>query len=107
MLWLILAISRANDNDREWIPSSGVRSPWRCGQGHQGRRPRSVSEVAKEALDFAFFTLQIFHDLVLQNEDDVKLITSDTYTHKTYYIGLVDDNNNVNFSRHCYSTGCG
>jgi F420-non-reducing hydrogenase large subunit len=25
------------------------------------------------------------------------MITSDTYTHRTYYMGLVDENNNVNF----------
>lgn len=54
-------------------------------------------EVAQEGLDFARFTLQVFHDIVLKNDDYVKLITSDTYTHKTYYMGLVDDNNNVNF----------
>ncbi|MBN1446399.1 MAG: Ni/Fe hydrogenase subunit alpha [Bacteroidetes bacterium] len=54
-------------------------------------------EVAQDALAFAHFTLQVFHDLVLKNDDYVKLITSDTYTHQTYYMGLVDDNNNVTF----------
>ena len=54
-------------------------------------------EVAKEGLDFALFTLQVFKDIVLKNEEYVKLITSDAYTHQTYYMGLVDENNKVNF----------
>jgi F420-non-reducing hydrogenase large subunit len=54
-------------------------------------------ELGKDALDFALFTLQVFKDLVLKREDYVKLITSDTYTHRTYYMGLVDEQNRVNF----------
>ncbi|MGA3287853.1 MAG: Ni/Fe hydrogenase subunit alpha [Bacteroidota bacterium] len=54
-------------------------------------------EVAKDGLEFAKFTLQVFKDIVLKNDDYVKMITSDTYTHKTYYMGLVDENNRVNF----------
>jgi F420-non-reducing hydrogenase large subunit len=54
-------------------------------------------EVAKEGLEFALFTLQVFKDIVLKNEKYVKLITSDAYTHKTYYMGLMDDQNRVNF----------
>ncbi|MBI4658861.1 MAG: Ni/Fe hydrogenase subunit alpha [Verrucomicrobia bacterium] len=54
-------------------------------------------ELAKEAKDFALFTLQVFKDIVLRNANYVNLITSDTYTHRTYYMGLVDANNRVNF----------
>jgi F420-non-reducing hydrogenase large subunit len=54
-------------------------------------------EVAKDGLEFARFTLQVFKDIVLKNEEYVRLITSDTYTHQTYYMGLVDENNKVNF----------
>jgi F420-non-reducing hydrogenase large subunit len=39
----------------------------------------------------------VFKDLVLKNEEYVKLITSDAYTHQTYYMGLVDKENRVNF----------
>jgi F420-non-reducing hydrogenase large subunit len=56
-----------------------------------------MKEVAKDGLEFARFTLQVFRDIVLKNERHVKMITSDTYTHKTYYMGLVDDDNRVNF----------
>jgi F420-non-reducing hydrogenase large subunit len=53
--------------------------------------------LAKDALEFAQFTLQVFKDIVLKNPDYVKLITGDTYTHRTYYMGLVDAQNKVNF----------
>lgn len=54
-------------------------------------------EAAKDGLDFALFTLQVFKDLVLKNDAYVKLITSDAYTHRTHYMGLVDAQNKVNF----------
>ena len=54
-------------------------------------------ELCREALDFSLFTLQVFRDIVLKNNDYVKLITSDAYTHKTHYMGLVDSNNCPNF----------
>ena len=54
-------------------------------------------QLAQDGLEFARFTLQVFKDIVLKNEQYVKLITSDTYTHKTYYMGLVDEKNRVSF----------
>ncbi len=54
-------------------------------------------ELAREGVDFALFTLQVFKDLVLKNTEYVKLITSDIYTHRTYYMGLVDAQDRVNF----------
>ena len=54
-------------------------------------------EVAQDGLEFARFTLQVFKDIVLKNKDYVGLITSDNYTHKTHYMGMVDANNKVNF----------
>jgi len=48
-------------------------------------------------IEFAKFTVKVFEDIVLKNREYVDLILSDTYTHKTYYIGLVDENNKVNF----------
>jgi F420-non-reducing hydrogenase large subunit len=54
-------------------------------------------EVAADGLDFARFTLQVFKDIVLKNDTYVKMITSETYTHKTYYMGLVNENNIVDF----------
>jgi len=54
-------------------------------------------KAAKEGIDFANFTLQVFKDIVLKNDDYLKFITSKDYTHKTYYMGLVDKNNKINF----------
>jgi len=54
-------------------------------------------QLAKEARDFALFTLQVFKDIVLRNDHYVNLITSPDYTHRTYYMGMVDAQNKVNF----------
>ena len=54
-------------------------------------------EVARKGLDFALFTLETFKKIVLGNSEYVDLIRSDAYTHRTYYMGLVDDRNRVNF----------
>jgi len=49
------------------------------------------------AVQFAQFSLQVFRDIVLKNPKYVEAIVSDAYTHKTYYMGLVDGSNRVNF----------
>jgi F420-non-reducing hydrogenase large subunit len=54
-------------------------------------------ELARNALDFSLFTLQVFKDVVLRNAHYVNLITGDAYTHRTYYLGMVDAQNRVNF----------
>jgi F420-non-reducing hydrogenase large subunit len=54
-------------------------------------------EVAKGAVDFAQFALKIFDDVVLKNKQYVDLVLSDAFTIKTYYMGLVDEKNKVNF----------
>ncbi len=56
-----------------------------------------LKQLAADGLEFAQFTMQVFTDIVLKNEAYVKMITSDAYTSKTYYMGLVDDQNRVNF----------
>ena len=54
-------------------------------------------DAAEHAVEFGKFTLKIFGDVVLKNKAYVDAITSDMYTHKTYYMGMVDKNNKVNF----------
>jgi F420-non-reducing hydrogenase large subunit len=56
-----------------------------------------IEEMAKSSVEFAKFSLETFDKLVLQNKDYLDLILSESYTMKTYYMGLVDDNNKVNF----------
>jgi F420-non-reducing hydrogenase large subunit len=52
---------------------------------------------AEHAVRFALFSLNLFNDVVLKNEQYIEWIISETYTHKTYYMGMVDENNRVNF----------
>ncbi len=58
---------------------------------------QKIVEVAKHGVEFAQFTLNIFDDVVLKNKDYVDLIIGDVYKHATYYMGMVDENNKVNF----------
>ncbi|NLF89180.1 Ni/Fe hydrogenase subunit alpha [Candidatus Bathyarchaeota archaeon] len=53
--------------------------------------------MATSCLDFAQFTLKLFHDVVLNNAKYVGLIKSQAYSMSTYYMGTVDENNKVNF----------
>ncbi|MHB9133713.1 MAG: Ni/Fe hydrogenase subunit alpha [Armatimonadota bacterium] len=54
-------------------------------------------KAADHAVKFSEFSLQVFHDIVLANQEYVDWITSEAYTHRTYYMGMVDENNHVNF----------
>ena len=56
-----------------------------------------IEDMGQWAIEFAQFSLQLFNDIVLSNKEYVDLILGDIYTHRTHYIGLVDDNNLVNF----------
>lgn len=56
-----------------------------------------IKSVTKDAVEFAKFTLKIFDDMVLSNKLYLDLIKGDIYYHKTYYMGLVDDQNRLNF----------
>jgi F420-non-reducing hydrogenase large subunit len=56
-----------------------------------------IVDVAKNGVEFARFALSIFEDVVLKNKDYVDLVTGEVYKHTTYYMGLVDKNNKVNF----------
>jgi len=57
----------------------------------------TIIDTAEYAVDFSQFALELFDDIVLKNKDYVDLITGDVYQHRTYYMGLVDGNNKVNF----------
>jgi F420-non-reducing hydrogenase large subunit len=56
-----------------------------------------IEKLGRWAVEFAQFSLKLFNDIVLGNKAYVDLILSDIYTHRTYSIGLVDENNKVNF----------
>lgn len=54
-------------------------------------------EICQKNVDFALFSLKVFDDIVLANQEYVDLILADTFTHRTYYMGTVDENNHINF----------
>ncbi len=58
---------------------------------------KQFQTVAEDAVAFANFTLQLFHDAVLNKREYLELITSDGYSHRTFYMGLVDQANRINF----------
>jgi F420-non-reducing hydrogenase large subunit len=58
---------------------------------------KEILEMAESSVKFAQLSLKIFHDLVLGNPQYLDMIKSDAYTMNTYYMGTVDDKNNVNF----------
>jgi len=58
---------------------------------------QEIEKMGRWGIDFALFSLKLFNDLVLENKDYLDLILGDIYTHQTYSIGLVDENNHVNF----------
>jgi F420-non-reducing hydrogenase large subunit len=58
---------------------------------------RDFENKAKSLVEFAKFSLKLFDDLVLGNREYLDIITGPVYTMKSYYMGLVDSNNKVNF----------
>ena len=71
--------------------------PGGVAKGFKAEDLPQFKQLAKDGLEFALLTLDVFKQIVLPNPDYVKLITSDAYTHKTCYMGMVDDQNKVNF----------
>lgn len=58
---------------------------------------KEIEEMGRWAIEFAQFSLKAFNDIVLSNKTYLDLIIGDVYTHRTYYMGMVDENNKTNF----------
>ena len=58
---------------------------------------KQIEATAKEEIEFALFTLQLFKDIVLANKTYLDMILSAPFTMPTYYMGMVDEKNKVNF----------
>lgn len=71
--------------------------PGGVSQGITEEQRKEIEARGHEAVEFARFSLQVFNDIVLGNSDYVDLITGGIYTHQTYNMGMVDENNKVNF----------
>jgi len=76
-------------------PVAGLPGGWSKAITEEERQ--ELEQIARENVEFGLFSLQLFADVVLGNQEYVDLILSDAYTDKTYYMGTVDENNKINF----------
>jgi F420-non-reducing hydrogenase large subunit len=76
-------------------PVAGMPGGWSKAITKEERE--EIESIAKKNVDFALFSLKVFDDIVLANQAFVDLILADTFTHRTYYMGTVDANNQINF----------
>jgi len=71
--------------------------PGGVSKGLNKEEVKDIKDMVTSCVSFSQFSLQLFHDIVLNNKQYVELIRSDPYTLKTYNMGLVDKHNKVNF----------
>jgi F420-non-reducing hydrogenase large subunit len=71
--------------------------PGGVSRGITEEQRQEIEKLGRDAIEFARFSLQLFNDIVLANKGYVDLITGGIYTHQTYNMGTVDQNNHVNF----------
>jgi len=58
---------------------------------------KEIEQMGRWGIEFAQFSIDLFNKIVLGNKAYVDLIIGDIYTHHTYYMGLMDEKNKVNF----------
>jgi len=90
--------------NHELIKKLGGRGVHLCGALPGGWSIAVSPEIAQEArqtarqnIEFALFSLEIFHKIVLGNEGYRDLVMGDLYAHETYSMGTVDADNAPNF----------
>jgi len=71
--------------------------PGGVSKGITPEEAKQIEEHCTWFVEFGKFTIQAFHDIVLSNKEYVDLILSDAFSCRTYSMGLVDENNRVNF----------
>lgn len=71
--------------------------PGGVSRGINEEQRQEIETLGRYAIEFAQFSLKLFDDLVLKNSDYLDLILGETYTHRTYNMGTVDEQNRTNF----------
>jgi F420-non-reducing hydrogenase large subunit len=66
-------------------------------KGINEEQRQEIEKMGRWGIEFAQFSLGLFNNIVLENKAYLDLVLGDIYTHKTYSIGLVDEDNKVNF----------
>ncbi|MCK4361755.1 MAG: Ni/Fe hydrogenase subunit alpha [Dehalococcoidia bacterium] len=76
-------------------PTCGL--PGGVSKGINEDEKKTLIEAGDYGVEFCQFALKLFDDIVLGNKEYVDLVTGDVFKHRTYYMGMVDANNKVNF----------
>jgi F420-non-reducing hydrogenase large subunit len=76
-------------------PVAGLPGGW--SQAMTPEMRDEIEQIAKDNVEFAEFTLQVFDDVVLGNQQYVDLVLSGAFADQTYSMGMVDEANQVNF----------
>jgi F420-non-reducing hydrogenase large subunit len=76
-------------------PVAGLPGGW--SQAMTPEMRDEIEQISRENIDFAEFSLKLFDDIVLGNQEYVDLVLSDAFAHSTYYMGTVDEDNRANF----------
>jgi len=99
-----MEVIKAREMGHDIIEMVGGRKIHPCGalpggmsKGLSEEERENIEAMARSLVEFGQLTIKVFNDVVLANQDYLDLILSDTYTHRTYYMGLVDEKNKVNF----------
>jgi F420-non-reducing hydrogenase large subunit len=71
--------------------------PGGVSKGLNNTERQEIEEIGRDSLEFAKKSLKLFEAVVLKNKHYAELVTNNNFSHRTYYMGLVDDNNKVNF----------
>ena len=74
-----------------------MNTPGGVRRGLSEEERKDIEEKARGFVEFAKFSLKIFNDVVLQNKTYVDIILNGPYSLNLYSMGLVDENNKVNF----------
>lgn len=73
---------------REVHPCTSV--PGGMSKGIREDERAEIEQIGRSMVDFAAFSLKLWDELVLANDEYVGMIRGDIYTHETYYMGVVD-----------------
>jgi F420-non-reducing hydrogenase large subunit len=71
--------------------------PGGVSRGLSEEQRQEIEALGRDAIEFGKFSIQLFNEIVLGNSTYVDLIKNDAFVHHTYNMGMVDENNHVNF----------
>ena len=89
-------------SSRCWAAGAFIPPPG-CPAAGASPSPRTeraeIEEIARQNIEFALFSLQVFDQMVWQNPLIRELVQSDVYCHRTYSMGTVDEQQPAEFLR--------